>query len=102
MKEKFIENGELKVTTQTGYLLPLAFDMLDGELRNKAIEKLKATVASGDTEAIKADTEALQKAFYPIAEKLYQQQAADGAAGADGVGTDANGDVYGADFEDKT
>ncbi len=69
---------------------------------NEAIEKLKATVASGDTEAIKADTEALQKAFYPIAEKLYQQQAADGAAGADGVGTDANGDVYGADFEDKT
>ena len=38
-----------------------------------AIEKLKATIASGDTEAIKADTDALQKAFYPIAEKLYAQ-----------------------------
>ena len=66
---------------------------------NEAIEKLKATIATGDTEAIKADTEALQKAFYPIAEKLYQAQASEqqGGAGADGTyyGTDA-------DFEDKT
>ena len=67
---------------------------------NAAIEKLKSTVASGDTEAIKADTEALQKAFYPIAEKLYAQSGA--AAGAEGATQDANGDVYGADFEDKT
>ena len=47
-KEKFIENGELKGTTQTGYLLPLAFDMLDGELRNKAIEKLKTKIIDND------------------------------------------------------
>ena len=67
---------------------------------NEAIEKLKATIASGDTEAIKSDTEALQKAFYPIAEKLYQQSQDAGAAGADGA--NAGGDVYGADFEDKT
>ena len=67
---------------------------------NAAIEKLKATIATGDTEAIKADTEALQKAFYPIAEKLYAENGAQGAAG--GASQDANGDVYGADFEDKT
>ena len=69
-----------------------------------AIEKLKATVATGDTEAIKADTEALQKAFYPIAEKLYADQANAGAvAGNPGDTGDAGaGDVYGADFEDKT
>ena len=67
---------------------------------NAAIEKLKATVATGDTEAIKADTENLQKAFYPIAEKIYQQQPENGAAG--GATADENGDVYGADFEDKT
>ena len=76
----------------------------DGEKApvNEAIEKLKATIATGDTEAIKADTEALQKAFYPLAEKIYQQtQGAEGAAGAD-TGANANGDVYGADFEDKT
>ena len=71
---------------------------------NEAIEKLKATVASGDTEAIKADTDALQKAFYPIAEKLYAEQAQNGAAGASNGESDdtAGGDVYGADFEDKT
>ena len=69
---------------------------------NEAIEKLKATVATGDTEAIKADTEALQKAFYPIAEKLYASQAQQGQ-GAQG-GTGADGAYYGtdADFEDKT
>ena len=65
---------------------------------NEAIEKLKSTIQTGNTEAIKADTEALQKAFYPIAEKLYQAQGGQqGGAGADGAyyGTDA-------DFEDKT
>ena len=70
---------------------------------NEAIEKLKATIQTGNTEAIKADTEALQKAFYPIAEKLYQAQAQNGGAGAQG-GTGADGAYYGtdADFEDKT
>jgi alpha-L-rhamnosidase len=47
-KEKFIENGEFKVKTQTGYLLPLAFDMLEGELRNKAINELKAKIIDND------------------------------------------------------
>ena len=76
----------------------------DGEKApvNEAITKLKATIATGDTEAIKADTEALQKAFYPLAEKLYQQaQGADNGAGA-ADDANAGGDVYGADFEDKT
>ncbi len=68
---------------------------------NDAIAKLKNTIASGDTEAIKADTEALQKAFYPIAEKLYQAQGAQGDQGAQGS---SDGNYYGSDsdFEDKT
>ncbi len=65
---------------------------------NDAIAKLKETVKGGNTDAIKADTEALQKAFYPIAEKLYQSQQAQDA----GPEQSDNGDVYGADFEDKT
>ncbi len=74
-----------------------------------AIEKLKATVATGDTAAIKADTEALEKAFSAIAEKLYSQAQAQG--GAEGAGFDPNADAnggadgntyYNADFEDKT
>ena len=65
-----------------------------------AIEKLKETVKNGDPDAIKADTEALEKAFYPLAEKLYAQANPQGAAG--GTTDDGQGNVYGADFEDKT
>ena len=69
---------------------------------NDAIAKLKETINGGNVEAIKADTEALQKAFYPIAEKIYKEQAeAQGAQGAsDGAAGDGN--YYNADFEDKT
>jgi len=69
---------------------------------NAAIEKLKETIKGGDTEAIKADTDALQKAFYPIAEKLYQADAA--AQGQAGGQTGSDGAYYGteSDFEDKT
>ena len=70
-----------------------------------AIEKLKETVKSGDTAAIKADTEALEKAFYAISEQLYKQAGAQGAdpnaAGAD-AGAGADGTYYNADYEDKT
>ena len=66
-----------------------------------AIDKLKETVKGNNTEAIKADTEALEKSFYAISEKLYKQaQEAQGDAGAQGA--DENGNFYGADFEDKT
>ena len=70
----------------------------------EAIEKLRATVATGDTAAIKADTEALEKAFYAISEKLYQQASAAQGAGADGgAGAGgADGGFYDADFEDKS
>ena len=68
---------------------------------NEAIAKLKKTIESGDVEAIKADTDALQKAFYPIAEKLYKAEQAQGGA-AGGAQADGDGNVYGTDFEDKT
>ena len=68
---------------------------------NAAIEKLKGTLKGGSTDEIKADTEALEKAFYPLAEKLYAQ--ANPQGGAEGGATQNDqGDVYGADFEDKT
>ena len=70
------------------------------------IEKLKETVKTNDTEAIKRDTEALEKAFYAVSEKLYKQSGAQqgdpnaGFGGAQG-GAD-NGTYYDAGFEDKT
>ncbi len=67
----------------------------------EAIEKLKATVATGNTEAIKADTEALQKAFYAISEKLYAQAQQAGAEGAQG-GTQNDDGTINADFTDKS
>ncbi|MBQ6890253.1 MAG: molecular chaperone DnaK [Oscillospiraceae bacterium] len=45
-----------------------------------AIDQLKQTNKGSDLAAIKAGIEAVQKAFYPVAEKLYQQQGAAGAA----------------------
>ncbi|MGN1207666.1 MAG: molecular chaperone DnaK [Eubacteriales bacterium] len=74
---------------------------------NDALARLKETVKGGDIEQIKVDTEALEKAFYPLAEKLYAAAGADGAQGAAGAGAGtqgpgADGTYYGADFEDKT
>ena len=69
-----------------------------------AIEKLKETVKGGDTEQIKADTEALEKSFYAISEQLYKQQGAQGAGPDMGNAGDngADGTYYNADYEDKT
>ncbi len=77
-----------------------------------AIEKLKETVKNGSTEDIKADTDALEKAFYAVSEKLYaaQQNAQGGANGAGGdAGNGAqdggaqNGDgTYYTNFEDNS
>ena len=69
-----------------------------------AIEKLKATVNTGDTEAIKADSEALQQAFGKLSEKLYAAQG--GAQGGPDMGGNpgnmGSDGYYNADFEDNS
>ena len=68
-----------------------------------AIAKLKETVSGGNTDAIKADTEALEKSFYKISEKLYAQQAQNGQGfdqGAQGGADD--GQFYDANYEDNS
>ena len=67
-----------------------------------AIEKLKETVKSGDTEAIKADTEALEKSFYKISEKLYAQQQAQGGQDFGGGAQGGDGQFYDANYEDNS
>ncbi len=77
----------------------------DKEPVRAAIEKLKETLKGNDLDAIKADTEALEKAFYPIAEKMYAQQGGAEGAGPDMGGAQAGGDgntYYSADFEDNS
>ena len=69
-----------------------------------AIDALKETVKGNDTEAIKKGTEELQKKFFAISEKLYQQAnpqgGADGAGGAN-AGQNPDG-TYNAEYTDKT
>ena len=77
-------------------------DPADAQDVKNAIEKLKETLKGTDTDAIKADTEAVEKSFYKISEKLYQQAQADasanGGAGADGQ----DGTYYNANYEDNS
>ena len=84
-------------------------DPADAQTVKDAIEKLRETLKGNDTEAIKADTEAVEKAFYKISEKLYSQQA--GAQGADpNMGGNASSDnggndggtYYNANYEDHS
>ena len=84
-------------------------DPADAQTVKDAIEKLREALKGNDTEAIKADTEAVEKAFYKISEKLYSQQAgAQGAdpnmggnAGSDNGGNDG-GTYYNANYEDHS
>ncbi len=93
-----------KTLTDIGDKLPDS-DKTDVKL---ALEKLKETVKTDNTDAIKADTEALEQAFYKLSEKLYQQQGGqpggqgfDPNMGGQSAGPDNQG-YYDADFEDKT
>jgi molecular chaperone DnaK len=79
-------------------------DAADKASVQSALDDLKATIPGGNTDDIKAKTEALEKAFYALSEKLYAQQGANGAAGANGDAGNAGGDdtYYNAEYEDKT
>jgi len=74
---------------------------------NAAIEDLKKALEGKDSEDIKAKTEALQEAVYPISTAMYQkaqeaQQAAAGGAAGEAGNTDAKGPedtVVDADYE---
>lgn len=114
--KKFKENIDVKNTAEN--LIYQSEKTLD-ELGDKvtedeksevraAVDKLRETLKNGSSDDIKADTEALQKSFYKISEKLYAQQggaqtgAQDGGAQTGGnSGADGN-TYYNADFEDKT
>lgn len=73
---------------------------------NDAVAALREALKGTDLEAIKAKQEDLQKKFYAISEKLYKaaadaQAAQGGAPGADaGAGSNADPNVYEADFKD--
>ena len=78
-------------------------DAADVQPVKDAIEKLRETLKGTDTEAIKADTAAVEQAFYKISEKLYAQQGgAQADGGAQGAQGDGDGTYYNANFEDHS
>lgn len=100
------KNGAENLIFQCEKALNENADKISDEEKNEVnaeIEKLKETVKNGDTEAIKAGTESLQKSFYKVAEKLYQQAGGNEGADASGAAGGQNADgSYNADFTDKT
>ena len=62
-----------------------------------AVDKLKEVNKGTDIAAIKAATEDVQKAFYAVSEKMYQQANPQGQPGAQGAPTDDG--VVDADYE---
>ena len=71
-------------------------DKINGAEKQKvedAVADLKKAIEGGNTDDIKAKTEALKQASYKIAEEVYKQQGAAGAAGANaGAGAQPNPD----------
>ncbi|MBE6890820.1 MAG: molecular chaperone DnaK [Ruminococcaceae bacterium] len=62
------------------------------------IDKLKETLKGENTDAIKAETEALQQAFYKIAEKIYAQAQQQNPGDPNAAGVDPTADNGGADY----
>ena len=107
MKNEFIDGYIIGANDLSGSINELGNALGENTtaLVKEAIAKLKATVESGDVEAIKADTDALQKAFYPIAEKVYKEQAAQGGApegDPNGGAQGGDGTYYDTGFEDNS
>ena len=71
------------------------------EVRDE-LENLKKAVATDDVDAIKNATEAFEKKFYALSEKLYKAQGGAGTDGGQQGGASQNDDgSYSADFTEK-
>ena len=102
-----LRNGADQMIYQTEKALTDLGDKITDDEKakiNTAVDALKEALKGTDLEAIKAKQEELQKEFYAISEKLYQQANPQGAPGADPMGGANNADpnVYDADFKDVT
>ncbi len=47
-KEQYVKDGLLTIRTQTAHLLPLAFDMVDGDIKNAFINDLRELIVGND------------------------------------------------------
>ena len=94
-----VRNQADQVVYQTEKALEDAKDKIDASDKasvEAALNKLKEALKGTDVEAIKAATEEATKAFYPIAEKMYQQANPQGGqAGPDMGGAGFGGQASG-------
>ena len=96
-EEVDVRNQADQVVYQTEKALEDAKDKIDANDKasvESALNKLKEALKGTDVEAIKAATEETTKAFYPVAEKMYQQ--------ANPQGGQAGPDMGGAGFGGQT
>ena len=102
-EEVDVRNQADQVIYQTEKALEDAKDKIDAGDKatvEAAINKLKNAMKGTDIEAIKAATEEASKAFYPIAEKMYQQANPQGGqAGPDMGGANFGGQAGGANTD---
>ena len=92
-------NAADQVAYQTEKTLGELGDKIDASEKSKiqaAVDHLKEVNKGTDVEAIKAATEEVQKAFYAVSEKLYQQAGPQGGQQAGHQGDDG---VVDADYE---
>ena len=97
-------NAADQVAYQTEKTLGELGDKIDASEKSKiqaAVDHLKEVNKGTDVEAIKAATEEVQKAFYAVSEKLYQQAGAQQGQPQDGQTGNKPGDdgVVDADYE---
>ena len=107
-EEAEVKNNADNMVYQSEKALKDAGDKATAEEKaavEKAIEELKKAIEANNVEDMKAKTEALTQAIYPISAKMYQEAQAAGEAGQAGgesAGHSAGGDdVVDADFEVK-
>ena len=102
-EEVDVRNQADQVVYQTEKALEDAKDKIDASDKaavEAAINKLKDALKGTDVEAIKAATEEATKAFYPIAEKMYQQANPQGGqAGPDMGGAGFGGQAGGSNTD---
>ena len=102
-EEVDVRNQADQVVYQTEKALEDAKDKIDANDKatvEAALNKLKDAMKGTDIEAIKAATEEASKAFYPIAEKMYQQANPQGGqAGPDMGGANFGGQAGGANTD---
>ena len=102
-EEVDVRNQADQVIYQTEKALEDAKDKIDANDKatvEAALNKLKEAMKGTDIEAIKTATEEASKAFYPIAEKMYQQANPQGGQpGPDMGGADFGGQAGGANTD---